>query len=172
MLTALSHGIDVIEFLARERKPVALGAVVAQRAVADSLGGKFYFNTYGASPMACAAGRAVLQVIDDERLQANARDVGAALRAVLVQLQSCHPVIGEVRGRGMMQAIELVTDRQSKAPAAQETAEIFERTREHGLIVSKSGAHRNILRMVPPMCLQRSDVELVAQTLDRCFEGF
>lgn len=149
-----------------------LGAVVAQRAVADSLRGKFYFNTYGASPMACAAGRAVLQVIDDERLQDNARDVGAALRAVLVQLQARHPIIGEVRGRGLMQAIELVTDRQSKAPATQETAEIFERTREHGLIVSKSGAHRNILRMVPPMCLQLADVEQVAQALDRCFEGF
>jgi alanine-glyoxylate transaminase/(R)-3-amino-2-methylpropionate-pyruvate transaminase len=149
-----------------------LGAVVAQRAVADSLNGKFYFNTYGASPMACAAGRAVLQVIDDERLQDNARDVGAALRAVLVQLQARHAIIGEVRGRGLMQAIELVTDRERKTPAPQETAEIFERTREHGLIVSKSGAHRNILRMVPPMCLQRSDVEQVAQALDRCFEGF
>ena len=149
-----------------------LGAVVAQRAVADSLSGKFYFNTYGASPMACAAGRAVLQVIDDERLQDNARDVGAALRAVLVQLQARHPIIGEVRGRGLMQAIELVTDRQSKAPATEETAEIFERTRQHGLIVSKSGAHRNILRMVPPMCLQLADVEQVAQVLERCFEGF
>jgi len=149
-----------------------LGAVVAQRAVADSLGGKFYFNTYGASPMACAAGRAVLQVIDDERLQDNAREVGAALRAVLVQLRARHPIIGEVRGRGLMQAIELVTDRQSKTPATQATAEIFERTREHGLIVSKSGAHRNILRMVPPLCLQRADVEQVAQALERCFEGF
>jgi alanine-glyoxylate transaminase/(R)-3-amino-2-methylpropionate-pyruvate transaminase len=149
-----------------------LGAVVAQRAVADSLGGKFYFNTYGASPMACAAGRAVLQVIDDERLQENACDVGAALREVLVQLQARHSIIGEVRGRGLMQAIELVTDRHSKTPATLATSEIFERTREHGLIVSKSGAHRNILRMVPPMCLQRADVEQVAQALERCFEGY
>jgi alanine-glyoxylate transaminase/(R)-3-amino-2-methylpropionate-pyruvate transaminase len=149
-----------------------LGAVVAQRAVADSLGGKFFFNTYGASPMACAAGRAVLQVIDTERLQDNARVVGAALRDVLQQLYARHPIIGEVRGRGLMQAIELVTDRRSKAPATQETAEIFERTRRHGLIVSKSGAHRNILRMVPPMCLQLADIEAVAQALERSFEGF
>ena len=150
-----------------------LGAVVAQREVADSLGGKFFFNTYGASPMACAAGRAVLQVIDDERLQDNARDGRRGVaRGARAQLHQRHPIVGEVRGRGLMQAIELVTDRQTKAPATQETAEIFERTREHGLIVSKSGAHRNILRMVPPMCLQRSDVEQVAQALDRCFEGF
>ena len=149
-----------------------LGAVVAQRHVADSLQGKFFFNTYGASPMACAAGRAVLQVIDDEGLQHNARRVGQALRTVLDDLQRRHPVIGEVRGRGLMQAIELVTDRSSKTPATAETAEIFERTREHGLVVSKSGAHKNVLRMVPPMCLTMGDVAEVGQVLERCFEGY
>jgi alanine-glyoxylate transaminase / (R)-3-amino-2-methylpropionate-pyruvate transaminase len=149
-----------------------LGAVVAQRHVADSLQGKFFFNTYGASPMACAAGRAVLQVIDDEGLQANALRVGQALRMVLDGLQRRHPIIGDVRGRGLMQAIELVTDRDSKQPATAETAEIFERTREHGLVVSKSGAHKNVLRMVPPMCLTLDDVSMVARALERCFEGY
>jgi alanine-glyoxylate transaminase/(R)-3-amino-2-methylpropionate-pyruvate transaminase len=149
-----------------------LGAVVAQRHVADSLGTKFFFNTYGASPMACAAGRAVLQVIDDEGLQHNARRVGAALRTVLDGLQRRHPIIGDVRGRGLMQAIELVSDRDSKAPATAETAEIFERTREQGLVISKSGAHKNILRMVPPMCLTLDDVAVVAQALERCFDGY
>ena len=148
-----------------------LGAVVAQRPVADALQGKFLFHTYGASPMACAAGRAVLKVIDDEKLQDNARRVGAAMRAMLERLKERHEIIGEVRGRGLMQAIELVTDRRTKAPATQQTAEIFERTREHGLIVSKSGAHRNILRMVPPMCLQMDDLAVVEQALGRCFEG-
>lgn len=149
-----------------------LGAVVAQRQVADALQGKFLFHTYGASPMACAAGRAVLKVIDDEKLQDNARRVGAALRGVLERLRERHPIIGEVRGRGLMQAIELVSDRKSRMPAMQETAEIFERTREHGLVVSKSGANRNILRMVPPMCLQLDDLEVVEQALQRSFEGY
>lgn len=149
-----------------------LGAVVAQRQVADALQGKFLFHTYGASPMACAAGRAVLKVIDDEKLQDNARRVGAALRGVLERLRERHPIIGEVRGRGLMQAIELVSDRKSRMPATQETAEIFERTREHGLVVSKSGANRNILRMVPPMCLQLDDLEVVEQALQRSFEGY
>jgi 4-aminobutyrate aminotransferase-like enzyme len=71
-----------------------------------------------------------------------------------------------------MLAIELVTDRSTKTPATRETADIFEKTREHGLVVSKSGANRNILRMVPPMCLQLEDVETIAEALDRCFEGF
>jgi len=149
-----------------------LAAVAAQRAVADSLQGKFLFHTYGASPMACAAGRAVLQVIDDEGLQTNARIVGRALHALLQRLQARHPIIGQVRGRGLMQAIELVSDRDRKTPAADETAEIFERTREHGLIVSKSGAFRNVLRLVPPLCLSLADLAEVEAALERSFEGF
>ena len=75
-----------------------LAAVVAQRHVAESMAKKFFFNTYGASPMACAAGRAVLQVIDEEALQANSARTGAALRAMLERLQAQHEIIGDVRG--------------------------------------------------------------------------
>ena len=149
-----------------------LGAVVARREVAECLASKFFFNTYGANPVSCAAGRAVLRVIDEEGLQQNAKKVGGALRSVLERLHQKHEIVGEVRGRGMMLAIELVTDRQSKTPASKETAEIFERTREFGLVVSKSGANRNILRMVPPMCLNASDVDVVADALDDCFKGY
>lgn len=149
-----------------------LGAVVAKREVAEALASKFFFNTYGASPVSCAAGRAVLRVIDEERLQQNAKTVGAALRGVLERLHQKHEIVGEVRGRGLMLAIELVTDRKSKRPAAKEAAEIFERTREHGLVVSKSGANKNILRMVPPMCLQLHDVEAVGDALERCFADY
>jgi alanine-glyoxylate transaminase/(R)-3-amino-2-methylpropionate-pyruvate transaminase len=149
-----------------------LGAVVAKREVAEALASKFFFNTYGASPVSCAAGRAVLRVIDAELLQQNAKTVGAALRGVLERLHQKHEIVGEVRGRGLMLAIELVTDRKSKRPAAKEAAEIFERTREHGLVVSKSGANKNILRMVPPMCLQLHDVEAVGDALERCFADY
>ncbi len=149
-----------------------LAAVVAQRHVAESMAGKMCFHTYGGSPMACAAGRAVLKVIDDEQLQQNAKQVGGQLREVLAQLQRRHEIIGDVRGRGLMLAIELVTDRKTKAPATEQTAEIFEKTREHGLVVSKSGAHKNILRMVPPMCLQPQDVDAVAHALEACFSGY
>ena len=149
-----------------------LGAVVAKREVAECLASKFFFNTYGANPVSCAAGRAVLRVIDEEGLQQNARRVGAALRLTLEKLHQKYEIVGEVRGRGMMLAIELVRDRKSKAPAAKETAEIFEKTRQHGLVVSKSGADRNILRMVPPMCLSLSDVDAVSNALERCFDGY
>ncbi len=149
-----------------------LAAVVAQRHVAESLASKFFFNTYGANPVSCAAGRAVLRVIDEEKLQRNAQTVGAALKAVLTRLGQRHEIVGDVRGRGLMLAIELVTHRGNKTPATKETTEIFEKTREQGLVVSKSGANRNILRMVPPMCLTLADVEAVSDALDRCFEGY
>jgi alanine-glyoxylate transaminase/(R)-3-amino-2-methylpropionate-pyruvate transaminase len=149
-----------------------LAAVVARRDVAESLAKKFYFNTYGASPMACAAGRAVLKVIDEERLQENSKTVGAALKSVLQRLHQKYEIIGDVRGHGLMLAVELVTDRKSKTPATKETAEIFEKTRENGIVVSKSGANRNILRMVPPMCVTQEDVALVEDALERCFVGY
>ena len=149
-----------------------LAAVVAQRHVAESLASKFFFNTYGASPMSCAAGRAVLQVIEEDRLQQNAKTVGQGLRDILDRLHQKYEIIGEVRGRGLMQAIELVEDRRSKTPASKITAEVFEKTRVHGLVVSKSGANRNILRMVPPMCLSLDDLPAVEDALEQCFRGY
>jgi alanine-glyoxylate transaminase / (R)-3-amino-2-methylpropionate-pyruvate transaminase len=148
---------------------IPLAAVVARREVAEALANKFYFNTYGANPMACAAGRAVLRVIDAEGLQENARIVGERMLEVLRSMWQKHDLIGDVRGRGLMLAIELVKDRRTKEPAVAETARIFERTREEGLVMSKSGAYRNVLRMVPPLCIQESDMDFFADAIDRCF---
>ncbi len=147
-----------------------LAAVVARREVAEALADKFYFNTYGANPVACAAGRAVLKVIREEGLQQNARAVGAKLLGVLQNLHQKHEIIGEVRGRGLMMAIELVKDRQTKEPATAETARIFEATREKGLVLSKSGAYRNVLRMVPPLCIQGDDIDFFAAGLEASFQ--
>jgi alanine-glyoxylate transaminase/(R)-3-amino-2-methylpropionate-pyruvate transaminase len=148
-----------------------LAAVIAKREIAESLAEKFYFNTYGANPVSCAAGRMVLRVIAEERLQENARIVGEQMLAVLQSLYRAHGIIGDVRGRGLMLAIELVMDRRTKEPATQETARIFDLSREFGIIMSKSGAHRNVLRMVPPLCLQAQDVEFFADAMDRCFRA-
>ena len=146
-----------------------LGAVVAKKAIGDVMGDKFMFHTYGASPTNCAAGRAVLKVIREEKTQENARTVGGALLARLKDLQQRHKAIGDVRGRGLMLAIEMVKDRKTKEPDPAVTAAVFENCREQGLILSKSGPHRSVLRMVPPMCLSMDDVEHVAEGLDRAF---
>lgn len=146
-----------------------LGAVVARKEIAAPMAEKFMFHTYGANPTSCAAGRAVLQVIKEDKVQDNARDVGAALMKHLKALKDKYPVIGDVRGRGLMLAIEMVKDRKTKEPDPQTTAAVFEATRESGIILSKSGAYQSCLRMVPPMCLSMDDVEHVAEGLDHAF---
>lgn len=167
-----SHGVvpDIMVIAKGIGNGIPLGAVVARREVAEAMSGKFLFHTYGANPVACAAGRAVLRVIRDEGLIENAATVGAALHAGLRRLQQRHEIVGDVRGRGFMLAVELVRDRGSKEPATDETARVFERTRENGLVVSKSGAYKNVLRMVPPLCLSMDDVEPVIAALDRSLE--
>ena len=149
---------------------IPLGAVVTKRAIAECMAEKFLFHTYGSNPVACAAGRAVLRAIRDEGLQENARTVGAALKAGLEDLQRRHPIIGDVRGVGLMMAVELVQDRKTKAPATAETAAVFEETRRQGIVVSKSGPHRSVLRMVPPLCLSMDDVQPVIEALDHSFK--
>ncbi len=146
-----------------------LGAVVARKAIGDVMAEKFMFHTYGANPTCCAAGRAVLQVLREERLQENAKAVGGALLQRLKALQQRHTAIGDVRGRGLMLAIEMVKDRKSKEPDADVTAAVFENCRAQGLILSKSGPDRSVLRMVPPLCLSLQDVDQVADGLDRAF---
>jgi alanine-glyoxylate transaminase/(R)-3-amino-2-methylpropionate-pyruvate transaminase len=146
-----------------------LGAVVARKEIGDVMAGKFMFHTYGANPTSCAAGRAVLKVIREDKTQENSRDVGGALLERLKDLQQRHASIGDVRGRGLMLAIEMVKDRKTKEPDAEITAAVFENCREQGLILSKSGPHRSVLRMVPPMCLSMDDVDRIADGLDRAF---
>ncbi|WP_170428669.1 aspartate aminotransferase family protein [Ruegeria arenilitoris] len=146
-----------------------LGAVVARKEIAAPMAEKFMFHTYGANPTSCAAGRAVLQVIKEDKVRENARDVGAALLERLHVLKDKYPVIGDVRGRGLMLAVEMVKDRKTKEPDPQTTAAVFEATRESGIILSKSGAYQSCLRMVPPMCLSMEDVDHVADGLDQAF---
>ena len=147
-----------------------LGAVVAKRHIAEAMAKKFYFNTYGANPVSCAAGRAVLHVIKEHDLMANAKAVGGALIDVLHGLKEKHDLIGDVRGRGLMMAVELVKDRNTKEPAAEEMARLFELTRKHGLVASKSGAYRNILRICPPLCIQMKDVAFFEQAITASFD--
>ena len=146
-----------------------LAAVVARKEVAAPMAEKFMFHTYGANPTSCAAGRAVLKVIARDGVQENARVVGAALLERLKALKDKHLVIGDVRGHGLMLALEMVKDRRTKEPDADVTAAVFEKTRDKGLILSKSGPHRSCLRMVPPLCLSMEDVDKVADGLDAAF---
>ncbi len=144
-----------------------IGAVVAKKHVAEPMAERFMFHTYGANPTSAAAARAVLAVMRDEGLQENAAQVGAKLLERLQDLKDKYTVIGDVRGKGLMLALEFVTDRESKMPDKNTTTEVFEACRARGIILSKSGPFQQCLRMVPPLCLSLEDVDQVANSLDR-----
>ncbi|MGH7539239.1 MAG: aspartate aminotransferase family protein [Gemmatimonadales bacterium] len=143
-----------------------LAAVTTRRDIADQLAQRIHFNTYGGNPISMAAGLAVLDVIDEERLQENARQVGGRFKAGLQELQAGHRLIGDVRGMGLMLGVELVRDRATKEPAKEETLEILERTRELGVLIGKGGLFGNVLRIKPPMCVTAADVDYGLEVLE------
>jgi 4-aminobutyrate aminotransferase len=143
-----------------------IGLTVAKPEVADGLKGAT-LSTFGGNPVTATAAKAVIDFIEEQKLLDNCSETGAYLRAGLEDLQEKHEIIGDVRGMGLMQAIELVEDRQSKAPAAAQTAQLLEATREHGLLVGKGGLYGNVIRVTPPMNIGRSDVDQFIQLLDK-----
>mgnify|MGYP001158644489 FL=1 len=148
-----------------------IGAVVAKKEIAESMEDKFMFHTYGSSPVSSAAARQVLKVIKEENLQENALKVGEKFLERLKDLKQRYQEIGDVRGKGLMLAIEIVKSRKSKEPDPDLTAFIFDQTREQRIIVSKSGPNRNVLRIVPPLCLNEEDVNVISDALENCFKN-
>ncbi|HEX5387212.1 MAG TPA: aspartate aminotransferase family protein [Gemmatimonadales bacterium] len=143
-----------------------LAAVTTRRDIADALTQRIHFNTFGGNPVAMAAGLAVLEVIDEDGLQENARVVGARLKAGLQDLARRHPLIGDVRGMGLMLGVEVVRDRARRTPAAEETLEVLEQLRGLGVLVGKGGLDANVLRIKPPLCLATEDADFAIACLD------
>lgn len=146
-----------------------LAAVVTTPAIARALVGKIHFNTFGGNPVVTAIGKAVLEVIESERLQENALKVGTRLREGLEKLKSQHRLIGNVRGRGLLLGIELVKDPVTKEPATAECAEVLERARDMGLLLGKGGLWGQTIRLAPPMCLNEADANFILAVLDSAF---
>jgi 4-aminobutyrate aminotransferase-like enzyme len=143
-----------------------IGLTVAKPQVADSVKG-LTISTFGGNPVTSAQAKAVLDFIEEQNLAANCAETGAYLRAGLEDLKSRHEIIGDVRGMGLLQALELVEDRQSKAPATAETGLAMEAARENGLLIGKGGMFGNVLRVSPPMNIGRADVDQFLQLLDK-----
>jgi 4-aminobutyrate aminotransferase-like enzyme/Ser/Thr protein kinase RdoA (MazF antagonist) len=143
-----------------------LAAVVTTAEIAASFAnGMEFFSTFGGNPVACAAGLAVLDALRDEGLQQNALQVGAAWIRDLRAAQSGYPLVGDVRGSGLFLGIDLVNERETRAPATDQASYIVNRLRERGVLAGTDGPHHNVIKLRPPLCFADSDAKLFTSTL-------
>jgi 4-aminobutyrate aminotransferase len=147
---------------------VPIGATVTTAELAASYRG-LNISTFGGNPVTSVAARATIEVIEEENLRENAATVGAYFRASLENLQQKYPLIGDVRGKGLMQGLELVKDRVTKEPAPEATAQLMERARENGLLIGKGGLYGNVIRLSPMLNISQSDVDEAVRLLDKSF---
>jgi alanine-glyoxylate transaminase / (R)-3-amino-2-methylpropionate-pyruvate transaminase len=143
-----------------------LGAVVTTPKIAATLQQRIHFNTFGGNPVVSAQGKAVLEVIEREKLQANALTLGNLLIAGLGRLKEKHNLIGDVRGKGLLLGIELVKDRATKEPAKAECAQVLETCKNLGLLLGKGGLYGQTIRFSPPMCINQEDASFILEVLD------
>ena len=143
-----------------------IAAVVTTREIADSFAnGMEYFSTCGGNPVSCAAARAVLAEIRDRGLQEQARRVGRRLLRELGELATDHPLVGDVRGRGLFLGIELVRDRATREPFAEACTHLVNRARKLGVLLSGDGPGHNVIKIKPPLVFGEDEADLLVETL-------
>src|ERR1051326_8947660 len=143
-----------------------VGLTVARPEVADSVKG-LTISTFGGNPVTTTQAKAVLDFIEEQNLLTNCVETGAYLRGRLEEIQDKHEIVGQIRGMGLIQGIELVEDRQSKVPATAQALTAMDVARQHGLLIGKGGTFGNVLRVTPPMNIGRSDVDHFIEVLDK-----
>ena len=149
-----------------------VGGVVAGAGTLNAFRKAFrYFNTFGGNPVSCAAAMAVLDVLEEEKLQENALEVGAHARKGLRRLGEKHAVIGNVRGSGLFFGAELVLDRAEKTPAPDIATRVIHAMRARGVLMGKLGIHQNATKIRPPMPFSRENADLMLSILDDVLGG-
>lgn len=167
-----THGVvpDIVTMAKGIGNGFPLAAVVTTKEVATVMAppqGPTHFNTFGGNPLACAAGKATLEVMDSENLQENARILGSYLIKRLEKLRDKYPEhIGDVRGKGLMLGIELTDPNTNHALTFEKTSQVVEACKENGLLIGRGGFRGNVLRLAPPMCISKADCDYAADVLD------
>ena len=145
-----------------------LGAVITTKAIADALEKEgYFFSSAGGSPVSSVVGMTVLDIMRDEELQENARTVGDHLKRRLEALGQRFSIVGAVHGMGLYLGLEFVRDRETLAPATEETAAICDRLLELGVIMQPTGDYLNVLKIKPPLCLSQESADFFADMLER-----
>src|SRR5438270_11330629 len=147
-----------------------IGLTATRPEIAASFKG-LHISTFGGNPVTSVAAKATIDIIEEDRLMDNAEVVGNYFRQGLQSLQDKHDLIGDVRGMGLMQALEFVKDRKTKELAPQETTQFMEECRSRGLLVGKGGLYGNVIRMSPPLNIAKSDVDEAIRIMDEALSA-
>ncbi|NXX95638.1 AGT2 aminotransferase, partial [Centropus bengalensis] len=139
--------------------------------IAGSLAQNLHFNTFGGNPVACAVGAAVLDAIEEDGLQKNSEDVGTYMLLELAKLRDKFEVVGDVRGKGLMIGVEMVTDKDSRHPLpTEEINQIWEDCKDMGVLIGKGGLYGQTFRIKPPMCITKKDVDFAVEVFHSALE--
>lgn len=145
-----------------------IGAVVTTREIAEAFdNGMEFFSSFGGNPVSTAIALAVLDILKDEKLQANATTVGTALKTGLDTLMQSHGCIGDVRGRGLFLGIEFVNSREALTPAPEIAHYVVEHLKKRGILLGSDGPDHNVIKIKPPMSFSGSDADRVINELDQ-----
>ncbi|HWZ98985.1 MAG TPA: aminotransferase class III-fold pyridoxal phosphate-dependent enzyme [Candidatus Dormibacteraeota bacterium] len=158
---------DIVVFGKPIGNAFPLAAVVTTPEIAASFAnGMEFFSTFGGNPVACAVGLAVLDVIRDENLQQNAKEIGDHWLAGLKELQLRHELLGDIRGSGLFLGLDLVRNRDTREPATAQANYVVNRLRERGVLAGTDGPHHNVIKLRPPLIFAEFDADLFNATLD------
>ena len=160
---------DMMTFAKGFGNGVPVGAVITTPEVAASMNGKTHFSTYGGNPVTCVAALATVETIEKLNYMENSKVMGNLFKEHLAEMQKKHPIIGDVRGMGLMLGIELVKNRETKEPAAAEMLRVMDLCKDRGVFIGKGGMLGNVVRIKPPMCIKKDSVLEVLKALDESF---
>ncbi len=163
---------DVVPDIVTLGKPMGnghplAGVVTTPEIFAKFSSSSFYFNTFGGNPVSAAVGTAVLDIIQEENLVSHVVEVGNYLRQGLEALQEKHEAIGDVHGRGLYQAVELVKDRETLQPAYEGAALVPDAMKAEGILMGLSGRYGNVLKIRPPLVFDRANADQLVAALDK-----
>nr|AIE96714.1 4-aminobutyrate aminotransferase and related aminotransferases (AGXT2L) [uncultured marine group II/III euryarchaeote AD1000_87_A06] len=143
-----------------------MAAVFTTPEIAASFEQMEWFSTFGGNPVSCAIGMAVMDCIEQDGLMGRAEQLGGHFLQGLVELQDRHPIIGDVRGRGLFLGFELVSDLSTLEPATDEAVRLVNEMRERGVLLSTDGPHHNVVKIKPPMVLNEEDIDTTLEHLN------
>jgi 4-aminobutyrate aminotransferase-like enzyme/Ser/Thr protein kinase RdoA (MazF antagonist) len=147
---------------------IALGVAVTRPEIRQAFGEMTgFFSTFGGNPVACAAGMAVLDVLQREKLMERAQETGEYKRSKMRELMNKHRHLGDVRGSGLLTGVELVRDRKTLEPAPDETKRVINHLRNNGVLVGREGPHGNVLKIRPPLAFRKEHADILVDGLDR-----